>query len=157
MTWHNVMWRGVTWRDVTWHEMTLHDMTWYDMTWHGITWHDVTWRDVTWHDMVSSSYVIKYNLSTLILFQECTQPLTLYRSLKLWNMVPIGVKWFLTRTGPCATAHKEVGGFIYSKKGVPHPNIQFHFVPLGYKDDGRVILQRDAFKVRRRFALKAFL
>ncbi|XP_022781987.1 choline dehydrogenase, mitochondrial-like [Stylophora pistillata] len=79
--------------------------------------------------------------------QECTQPLTLYRTLKWWNMIPIGVKWFLTRTGPCATVHKEAGGFIRCKKDISHPNIQFQFVPLGYKDDGRVILQRDAFMI----------
>ena len=60
-------------------------------------------------------------------------------------MIPVGVKWFLTRTGPCATAHKEAGGFIRSKEDISHPDIQFQFVPLGYKDDGKVIFQRDAF------------
>lgn len=69
-------------------------------------------------------------------------------------MVPVGVKWFLTRTGPCATAHKEAGGFIRSKEDISHPDIQFQFVPLGYKDDGRVIFQRDAFMVGERLALR---
>ena len=62
-------------------------------------------------------------------------------------MVPIGVKWFLTRAGPCATAHLEAGGFIRSKEGISHPNIQFYFVPLAYKDHGRVTEQREAFQV----------
>ncbi|KAJ7389631.1 hypothetical protein OS493_029970 [Desmophyllum pertusum] len=79
--------------------------------------------------------------------QECTQPLSLYRSLKWWNMVPIGVRWFLTRTGPCATGHIEAGGFIRSGEGISHPNIQYHFVPLAYKDHGRVTVQREAFQV----------
>ena len=74
----------------------------------------------------------------------------LYRTLKWWNMIPVGVKWFLTRTEPCATAHKEAGGFIRSKEDISHPDIQFQFVPLGYKDDGRVIFQRDAFMVGER-------
>lgn len=87
------------------------------------------------------------------MFQECTQPLGLYRSLKWWNMVPIGVKWFLTRTGPCATAHMETGGFIRSKEDISHPNIQYHFLPLAYTDHARVILQRDAFQVSTEFVI----
>lgn len=79
--------------------------------------------------------------------QECTQPLSLYRSLKWWNMVPIGVKWFLTRTGPCATAHLEAGGFIRSKEGLSHPNIQYHFLPSAFKDHGRVTVEKEAFQV----------
>lgn len=80
-------------------------------------------------------------------FQECTQPISLYRSLKWWNMVPIGVKWFLTRTGPCATAHLEAGGFIRSKEGLSHPNIQYHFLPSAFKDHGRVTVEKEAFQV----------
>ncbi len=63
-------------------------------------------------------------------------------------MVPIGAKWFLTRTGPCATGHIEAGGFIRSKEGISHSNIQYHFLPLAYKDHGTVILQKEAFQVR---------
>lgn len=99
---------------------------------------------------VMSHYVIYCNLSTVILCQECTQPLSLYRSLKWWNMVPIGVKWFLTRSGPCATAHLEAGGFIRSREGIPHPNIQYHFLPSAFKDHGRVTIERDAFQVSAR-------
>ncbi|RMX48244.1 hypothetical protein pdam_00005452, partial [Pocillopora damicornis] len=79
--------------------------------------------------------------------QECTQPLSLYRSLKWWNMVPIGVRWFLTRTGPCATAHLEAGGFIRSREGMSHPNIQYHFLPSAFKDHGRVTVEKEAFQV----------
>lgn len=88
-------------------------------------------------------YNASYNM-----FQECTQPLSLYRTLKWWNMVPIGVKWFLTRTGPCATAHLEAGGFIRTREGVTHPNIQYHFLPSAFKDHGRVTVEREAFQVR---------
>ena len=63
-------------------------------------------------------------------------------------MIPIGVKWFLTRTGPCATAHLEAGGFIRTKEGIPHPNIQYHFLPFAYKDHVQEIVQKDAFQVR---------
>ena len=91
------------------------------------------------------------------MFQECTQPISLYRSLKWWNMIPIGIKWFLTKTGLGATGHLEAGGFIRSIEGIPHPNIQYHFVPLAYKDDARVILQLDAFQVSTRFAVNLII
>ena len=62
-------------------------------------------------------------------------------------MLPNGIKWFLTRTGPCATAHLEAGGFIRSKEGLTHPDLQYHFVPLAYNDLGRVTAQRQTYQV----------
>ncbi|KAL9955253.1 hypothetical protein ACROYT_G036548 [Oculina patagonica] len=80
--------------------------------------------------------------------QECTpNTSSLYRTLKWWNMVPIGGRWFLTRTGPCATNHLEAGGFIRSKEGISHPNIQYHFLPAAFKDHGRVAVEVPAFQV----------
>lgn len=100
--------------------------------------------------------VCTYAFIGCCVFQECTQPLSLYRSLKWWNMVPIGVKWFLTRTGPCATAHLEAGGFIRSKEGLSHPNIQYHFLPSAFKDHGRVTVEKEAFQVSTGFTVNIF-
>ena len=63
-------------------------------------------------------------------------------------MIPIGVQWFLTRKGPCASAHLEAGGFIRSREGFTHPNIQYHFLPSAFKDHGRVTVETEAFQVR---------
>ena len=41
----------------------------------------------------------------------------------------VGVQWFLNRTGAASSSHLETGGFIRSGPGVPHPDIQFHFLP----------------------------
>jgi len=71
-------------------------------------------------------------------------------------MIPIGVKWFLTRTGPCATAHLEAGGFIRSKEGLSHPNIQYHFLPSAFKDHGRVTVEKEAFQVSTGFTINMF-
>lgn len=46
-----------------------------------------------------------------------------------------------------ATAHLESGGFIRSRPGVPHPDIQFHFLPSQVIDHGRVNSQIEAFQV----------
>ena len=62
-------------------------------------------------------------------------------------MVPIGIRWFLFQSGLGATAHLEAGGFIRSREGVPHPNIQFHFLPSGVIDHGRKPIDQHAYQV----------
>uniref|UniRef100_A0A7N5JDH2 Choline dehydrogenase n=1 Tax=Ailuropoda melanoleuca TaxID=9646 RepID=A0A7N5JDH2_AILME len=49
--------------------------------------------------------------------------------------------------GDGATAHLETGGFIRSRPGVPHPDIQFHFLPSQVIDHGRVPTQQEAYQV----------
>lgn len=46
-----------------------------------------------------------------------------------WNSVTAGLAWFILGRGPAATNHFEVGGFIRSAPGVPHPDVQYHFIP----------------------------
>lgn len=50
-------------------------------------------------------------------------------------------------SGDGATAHLETGGFIRSRPGVPHPDIQFHFLPSQVIDHGRVPTQQEAYQV----------
>ncbi len=102
---------------------------------------------------------------------RCTQPITLYKAQKPFHMVKIGLEWLLRFTGNesersvraldicvtlrrlCsaagygATAHLESGGFIRSRPGVPHPDIQFHFLPSQVIDHGRVKSKIEAFQV----------
>jgi len=78
--------------------------------------------------------------------QRCTQPVTLYKQTRLWYMPFIGSQWFMTRTGDCATNSLETGGFIRSREGVPHPDIQIHFLPFAVKDHGRVFPDGHAYQ-----------
>lgn len=78
---------------------------------------------------------------------RCTQPITLYKAQKPFHMVKIGLEWLLRFTGYGATAHLESGGFIRSRPGVPHPDIQFHFLPSQVIDHGRVKSKIEAFQV----------
>nr|XP_042140196.1 choline dehydrogenase, mitochondrial [Peromyscus maniculatus bairdii] len=50
-------------------------------------------------------------------------------------------------SGDGATSHLETGGFIRSRPGVPHPDIQFHFLPSQVIDHGRKPTQQDAYQV----------
>ncbi|XP_077181650.1 choline dehydrogenase, mitochondrial [Paroedura picta] len=79
--------------------------------------------------------------------QKCTQPLTLYEAQKPFNMMKIGLEWLWKFTGDGATAHLETGGFIRSRAGVSHPDIQFHFLPSQVIDHGRTASQLEAYQV----------
>jgi choline dehydrogenase len=77
---------------------------------------------------------------------ECTRPVTLYKATKPWHQVLIGLEWFLNHTGWGASAHLEAGGFIRSRAGVEHPDLQYHFLPSVVWDHGRVMADRHAFQ-----------
>ncbi|XP_072305373.1 choline dehydrogenase, mitochondrial [Eucyclogobius newberryi] len=79
--------------------------------------------------------------------QQCTQPITLYKAQKPFHMVKIGLEWLTMFTGYGATAHLETGGFIRSRPGVTHPDIQFHFLPSQVIDHGRVASKIEAYQV----------
>ncbi|XP_061113052.1 choline dehydrogenase, mitochondrial [Conger conger] len=79
--------------------------------------------------------------------QECIQPITLYKAQQPFHMIKIGLEWLLKYTGYGATAHLESGGFIRSRPGVTHPDIQFHFLPSQVIDHGRVNPKLEAYQV----------
>jgi len=66
----------------------------------------------------------------------CTQPITLYSALSPWNKLRIGLEWLLLRRGPGASNQFEAGGFIRSRAGVEHPDLQYHFLPIAMNYDG---------------------
>jgi choline dehydrogenase len=78
---------------------------------------------------------------------ECTEPLTLFSATKLPSMIAIGLRWFLFQSGVGASSHLEAGGFVRSRPDVPHPDVQFHFLPSAVNDHGRVPPDRHAFQV----------
>ena len=60
---------------------------------------------------------------------QCTQPITLHNALTPFGRLRIGVEWFLTKGGMGASNQYEAGGFIRTRAGVRHPDIQYHFMP----------------------------
>ena len=74
------------------------------------------------------------------------QPITLY---KHWNWVSkalIGAQWLLTKKGFGASNQFESCGFIRSRAGVEYPDIQFHFLPLAVRYDGKVAAEGHGFQ-----------
>jgi choline dehydrogenase len=74
------------------------------------------------------------------------QPITLYSSLSPVAKALIGMRWLMRRDGLGATNHFESCGFIRSRAGVPYPDIQFHFLPMAVRYDGRSIATEHGFQ-----------
>ncbi|MDX1499933.1 MAG: choline dehydrogenase [Woeseiaceae bacterium] len=68
---------------------------------------------------------------------ECREPVSLYRYYNLLGKAWVGGRWLLTRTGIGASNQFEVGGFIRSRAGVEHPDLQYHFFPMAVRYDGK--------------------
>jgi choline dehydrogenase len=68
--------------------------------------------------------------------RACTQPISLYSAQKPWNKLRIGLEWIFLKRGLGATSHFEAGGFIRSRAGVEHPDLQYHFLPIAMNYDG---------------------
>lgn len=77
---------------------------------------------------------------------ECTQPVSIAPATKWWNKPPIGAKWLFNGTGLGATNHFEAGGFIRSHEKFAWPNIQYHFLPIAVRYDGRNASKAHSFQ-----------
>ncbi len=74
------------------------------------------------------------------------QPITLYR---YWNPLGkafVGARWLLTRTGPGASNQFESAAFIRSAPGVDYPDLQYHFIPIAVRYDGRASVSGHGFQ-----------
>jgi choline dehydrogenase len=76
----------------------------------------------------------------------CTQPITLYSSMNPLAKAMIGLRWLLFHDGLGATNHFESCGFIRSRAGVEYPDIQYHFLPVAIRYDGRAHATQHGFQ-----------
>lgn len=75
-----------------------------------------------------------------------SQPITLYR---YWNLVwkgLLGAQWLLSKTGLGASNNFESCGFIRSRAGIEYPDIQFHFLPMAVRYDGKAVAEGHGFQ-----------
>jgi choline dehydrogenase len=73
-------------------------------------------------------------------------PVTLY---KYWNLIGkglIGAQWLFLRRGLGTSNQFEACGFIRSDKGVDYPDIQFHFLPIAVRYDGKAAVRGHGFQ-----------
>ncbi|MEL7429974.1 MAG: choline dehydrogenase [Pseudomonadota bacterium] len=82
----------------------------------------------------------------LYIQQECTQPISLYSKLNLFSKGLIGLEWLLNKTGDGATNHFEACAFVRSRAGVRYPDIQYHFLPVAIRYDGKAAAPTHGFQ-----------
>ena len=75
-----------------------------------------------------------------------TQPVSLY---KYWNLFwkgIIGAQWLLTKKGLGASNQFESAAFVRSAAGVDYPDIQYHFLPIAVRYDGKAAAEGHGFQ-----------
>ena len=82
----------------------------------------------------------------LYLQMASRQPITLYRHWNLISKAAIGAQWLFTKTGLGASNQFESAAFIRSKPGVAYPDIQYHFLPIAVRYDGKVAAEGHGFQ-----------
>ena len=74
------------------------------------------------------------------------KPVSLY---KYWNPIGkawVGLRWFISKSGQGASNQFESAAFIRSKAGVEYPDIQYHFLPLAVRYDGKLPVKGHGFQ-----------
>ena len=74
------------------------------------------------------------------------QPVTLYKYWNLWGKAVIGAQWLFTGKGLGASNQFEACAFIRSKAGVEYPDIQYHFLPIAVRYDGKAAAEGHGFQ-----------
>ncbi|MGB7320035.1 MAG: choline dehydrogenase [Albidovulum sp.] len=74
------------------------------------------------------------------------QPITLYKYWNIFGKAFIGAQWLLTGKGLGASNQFESCAFIRSDKGVEYPDIQYHFLPIAVRYDGKVSAEGHGFQ-----------
>ncbi|MEP3944413.1 choline dehydrogenase [Ascidiaceihabitans sp.] len=82
----------------------------------------------------------------LYLQMAASQPITLYKHWNLFSKAMIGAQWLFTKTGMGASNQFESAAFIRSKPGVDYPDIQYHFLPIAVRYDGKVAAEGHGFQ-----------
>jgi choline dehydrogenase len=76
----------------------------------------------------------------------CKQPITLF---KYWNLLGkawVGAQWLFSKSGLGASNQFESAAFIRSDKGIDYPDIQYHFLPIAVRYDGKVAAEGHGFQ-----------
>ena len=78
---------------------------------------------------------------------KCLQPVTLNKYLNPFSKLLIGMQWMFLKSGPGSTNQFETLGFIRSDKNISYPDIQFHFLPVAIRYDGKAPSKGHGFQL----------
>lgn len=75
------------------------------------------------------------------------QPVTLYKYWNLWGKALVGAQWLFTKTGLGASNQFEACAFIRTREGIEYPDIEYHFLPIAVRYDGKAAAGGHGFQV----------
>jgi len=75
-----------------------------------------------------------------------SQPVTLFKYWNLWGKALIGAQWLFTGKGLGASNQFEACAFIRSAAGIDYPDIQYHFLPIAVRYDGKAVAEGHGFQ-----------
>ncbi|MEL6571551.1 MAG: choline dehydrogenase [Pseudomonadota bacterium] len=82
----------------------------------------------------------------LYIQQAAIKPVSLFKYWTLLWKSRIGVEWLIRKTGLGTSNQFESAGFIRSKAGVKYPDIQYHFLPIAVRYDGKVAAEGHGYQ-----------
>lgn len=100
-------------------------------------------------DMVVDRPGVGQNLQDhleLYLQMAASKPITLFKHWNLFFKALIGAQWLFTKTGLGASNQFESAAFVRSKVGIEYPDIQYHFIPIAVRYDGKVAAEGHGFQ-----------
>lgn len=74
-------------------------------------------------------------------------PVTLYKYWNLWGKGLVGAQWLFTKTGLGASNQFEACAFIRTREGIDYPDIEYHFLPIAVRYDGKAAAGGHGFQV----------
>jgi choline dehydrogenase len=82
----------------------------------------------------------------LYIQMAASQPITLYKHWNVFSKAMIGAQWLFPKTGLGASNQFETAAFICSRAGVRYPDIQYHFLPMAVRYDGKAAAEGHGFQ-----------
>jgi len=69
----------------------------------------------------------------IVIQHRCAEPVSIYPANRGVGKLIAGLRWFAGLDGLANSNHFEAGGFIRSRRGIEHPDLQLTFMPLAIK------------------------
>jgi len=82
----------------------------------------------------------------LYIQMAASQPVSLFKYWNLFGKAWVGLQWLINQNGPGASNQFESASFIRSDAGVEYPDIQYHFLPIAVRYDGRAAAEGHGFQ-----------
>ncbi|WP_102226068.1 choline dehydrogenase [Acidimangrovimonas sediminis] len=83
----------------------------------------------------------------IYLQMAATQPITLFKYWNLFGKALIGAQWLFTKGGGLGGSNQfESAAFIRSRAGIEYPDIQYHFLPIAVRYDGKAAAEGHGFQ-----------